>query len=224
MAPDRGEWDVDAEGNLTPPSSGELKPDTDEFGRDDPAVLERERRRREREMRRKKGKPKKEKSGHHGRLPQAAKAQARVRARARSRAAADRRAPRGHRFRRRCAEPPPVPPQPRLARRRAGCGRAATGPQDGEVRSPPLRGSGHRLAWGSCSSGSWSPSSSPSPATARAASPSRWTSPRGRARATSPRSSTRPGWSRARACSSGGSPWPASPTRSRPTATRSPRG
>ncbi len=66
MAPDRGEWDVDAEGNLTPPSSGELKPDTDEFGRDDPAVLERERRRREREMRRKKGKPKKEKSGITG--------------------------------------------------------------------------------------------------------------------------------------------------------------
>ena len=66
MAPDRGEWDVDAEGNLTPPSSGELKPDTDEFGRDDPAVLERERRRREREMRRKKGRPKKEKSGITG--------------------------------------------------------------------------------------------------------------------------------------------------------------
>ncbi len=64
---DREEWEVDAEGNLTPPSSGELKPDTDEFGRDDPAVLERERRRREREMRRKGGsRPKKEKKGITG--------------------------------------------------------------------------------------------------------------------------------------------------------------
>ena len=62
--PDREEWEVDAEGNLTPPSSGELEPDTDEFGRDDPAALERERRRREREMRRKGGK--KEKKGITG--------------------------------------------------------------------------------------------------------------------------------------------------------------
>ena len=60
--PDRGDWDVDPAGNLTPPG-GELKPDTDEFGRDDPDALERERRRREREMRRKGGRPKKEKSG-----------------------------------------------------------------------------------------------------------------------------------------------------------------
>ena len=63
---DRDEWEVDAEGNLTPPSSGELKPDTDEFGRDDPAALERERRRREREMRRKGGRAKKEKKGITG--------------------------------------------------------------------------------------------------------------------------------------------------------------
>ena len=63
---DREEWEVDAEGNLTPPSSGELKPDTDEFGRDDPAALERERRRREREMRRKGGRTKKEKKGITG--------------------------------------------------------------------------------------------------------------------------------------------------------------
>jgi UPF0755 protein len=59
---DRGDWEMDPDGNLTPPG-GELKPDTDEFGRDDPDVLERERRRREREMRRKGGRPKKEKSG-----------------------------------------------------------------------------------------------------------------------------------------------------------------
>jgi uncharacterized YceG family protein len=45
-----GDWFADAEGNLTPP--GESRPDTDEFGRDDPAALERERRRREREQRR----------------------------------------------------------------------------------------------------------------------------------------------------------------------------
>jgi peptidoglycan lytic transglycosylase G len=62
MSPERGDWDVDAEGNLTPPG-GALKPDTDEFGRDDPDTLERERRRREREAQRKGGgrKPKKEK-------------------------------------------------------------------------------------------------------------------------------------------------------------------
>jgi uncharacterized YceG family protein len=61
--PDKGDWEMDPDGNLTPPPGGELKPDTDEFGRDDPDVLERERRRREREMRRKGGRPKKEKSG-----------------------------------------------------------------------------------------------------------------------------------------------------------------
>ena len=63
---DREEWEVDAEGNLTPPSSGELKPDTDEFGRDDPAALERERRRRERDMRRKGGRSKQGKKGITG--------------------------------------------------------------------------------------------------------------------------------------------------------------
>ncbi|HET8975164.1 MAG TPA: endolytic transglycosylase MltG [Solirubrobacterales bacterium] len=53
MTPERGDgdWFVDPEGNLSGP--GELQPDTDEFGRDDPAALERERRRREREQRRK---------------------------------------------------------------------------------------------------------------------------------------------------------------------------
>ncbi|MFL5907746.1 MAG: endolytic transglycosylase MltG [Solirubrobacterales bacterium] len=48
-----GDWIADTEGNLTAP--GETpKPPTDEFGRDDPASLERERRRREREQRRSK--------------------------------------------------------------------------------------------------------------------------------------------------------------------------
>jgi UPF0755 protein len=52
MTEDRGDWVVDTEGNLTPPEGDGLKPPTDEFGRDDPASLERERRRREREQRR----------------------------------------------------------------------------------------------------------------------------------------------------------------------------
>ena len=51
--PDREEWFADTEGNLTGPGDG-TAPATDEFGRDDPASLERERRRREREARRSK--------------------------------------------------------------------------------------------------------------------------------------------------------------------------
>jgi UPF0755 protein len=52
----REDWFADTEGNLTPPGEGPgtLQPATDEFGRDDPAAVERERRRREREARRKK--------------------------------------------------------------------------------------------------------------------------------------------------------------------------
>jgi peptidoglycan lytic transglycosylase G len=49
--PEGQDWSADTEGNLTPPGEG-LKPPTDEFGRDDPASLERERRRKEREARR----------------------------------------------------------------------------------------------------------------------------------------------------------------------------
>jgi peptidoglycan lytic transglycosylase G len=47
------DWIADTEGNLTAPGE-EGKPSTDEFGRDDPASLERERRRRGREARRSK--------------------------------------------------------------------------------------------------------------------------------------------------------------------------
>jgi uncharacterized YceG family protein len=61
---ERGDWDADSEGNLTPP--GDLKPPTDEFGRDDPAAIERERRRRERDQRRKGAKPKREKGAGSG--------------------------------------------------------------------------------------------------------------------------------------------------------------
>ncbi len=56
MTEDRGDWVVDTEGNLTPPGGDGVKPPTDEFGRDDPASIERERRRREREQRRGKSK------------------------------------------------------------------------------------------------------------------------------------------------------------------------
>jgi UPF0755 protein len=59
---DRGDWLVDTEGNLTPPGGDGVKPPTDEFGRDDPASIERERRRREREQRRGKSKKKPSKS------------------------------------------------------------------------------------------------------------------------------------------------------------------
>jgi UPF0755 protein len=54
-----GDWFADTEGNLTAPGEVDgdgVKPPTDEFGRDDPASLERERRRREREQRRGKSK------------------------------------------------------------------------------------------------------------------------------------------------------------------------
>jgi UPF0755 protein len=52
---ERQDWFADTEGNLSPPGDdgGDgLKPPTDEFGRDDPASIERERRRRQREARR----------------------------------------------------------------------------------------------------------------------------------------------------------------------------
>jgi UPF0755 protein len=49
--PETEDWFADTEGNLTGPGDGS-KPPTDEFGRDDPASVERERRRREREARR----------------------------------------------------------------------------------------------------------------------------------------------------------------------------
>ena len=55
MAEDQ-DWIADTEGNLTAPGE-DGKPPTDEFGRDDPASLERERRRREREARRTTSRP-----------------------------------------------------------------------------------------------------------------------------------------------------------------------
>jgi UPF0755 protein len=78
---DRGDWTADTEGNLTPPGGDGLKPPTDEFGRDDPASLERERRRREREQRRGKSKkppkePKPAKQAKPPKQPRARKAAA----------------------------------------------------------------------------------------------------------------------------------------------------
>jgi peptidoglycan lytic transglycosylase G len=52
---ERQDWFADTEGNLRSADDA-LKPPTDEFGRDDPASIERERRRRERQARRKKSK------------------------------------------------------------------------------------------------------------------------------------------------------------------------
>jgi len=54
--PEDRHWLADTEGNLTAPGDGN-KPPTDEFGRDDPASLERERRRREREAKRSQSRP-----------------------------------------------------------------------------------------------------------------------------------------------------------------------
>ena len=66
---DSGEWFADSEGNLTSPDG--LTPDTDEFGRDDPAALERERRRREREQQRKGGRMKAERKQRRRRAKEA---------------------------------------------------------------------------------------------------------------------------------------------------------
>jgi UPF0755 protein len=112
---EREDWFADTEGNLRPPGEG-LKPPTDEFGRDDPASIERERRRREREARRKKSRkgkepatrePTAERPAPRGRrrsrpettAPTASAAEGTPRASARERAAAGRDAVR-QRFRR----------------------------------------------------------------------------------------------------------------------------
>ena len=77
---EREDWFADTEGNLRPPGEG-TKPPTDEFGRDDPAALERERRRREREARRKKSRKPKRTAGSE---PTAERPQPSARRRSRS--------------------------------------------------------------------------------------------------------------------------------------------
>jgi uncharacterized YceG family protein len=64
---EREDWFADTEGNLTAPDDPR-KPPTDEFGRDDPASVERERRRRERQARRK-PKPGKPRASSDGAAP-----------------------------------------------------------------------------------------------------------------------------------------------------------
>jgi UPF0755 protein len=131
---ERGDWFADAEGNLTGPGEGDdLKPPTDEFGRDDPASLERERRRREREARRK---------ARKGRTAQEEVAE--------SPPATERPAPAAP------ASPPP-PPQPtateappprRTARQRAAAGKDAIRQRlsrdGGDPQPPPPDRSGGR--------------------------------------------------------------------------------
>ena len=127
---ERGDWFADTEGNLTAPGEGQsdgqgdgLKPPTDEFGRDDPASLERERRRREREERRSKRRKGKSKSQTPKPEPDAAprpkaKAAPRSRAAAPAAAATPPKAP---------ANPPEPAPAPRRAPRRSARERAAAG-------------------------------------------------------------------------------------------------
>jgi UPF0755 protein len=130
---ERGDWFVDTEGNLTAPGERDgdgLRPPTDEFGRDDPASLERERRRREREARRRKGRKPKADSAPPPRSPPAAEA----------------------------PPPAPAPPEPapkpraprRTTRQRAAAGREALrqrfGRDGGEPAAPRRSGvlGGHK--------------------------------------------------------------------------------
>ena len=120
---DEQEWFADTEGNLTAPGEGDgKKPPTDEFGRDDPASIERERRRREREERRSKSrKPKKAAKAEPPPEPAAAAPQAKEprapRRSARERAAAGREAIRG-RFGGDGGDPGPSKPKGTYRRRR----------------------------------------------------------------------------------------------------------
>ena len=131
MTEDRGDWNVDTEGNLTPPGGDGLKPPTDEFGRDDPASLERERRRREREQRRSKSKkPRKASAAPAAEAPPAETPPAQAppkRARSRKASAAPQ-----------AAAPPAAPKPPRrTVRQRLG--------RDGGDSAPPKpRGTYHR--------------------------------------------------------------------------------
>jgi peptidoglycan lytic transglycosylase G len=124
------DWFADTEGNLTAPGEEDgPRPATDEFGRDDPASLERERRRREREVRRK---------ARKGRTAQEEVAE--------SPPAAERPAPAAP------AERPAAPqraarqgsPSRRTARQRASAGREALrqrfGRDGGDPRPRPPRG------------------------------------------------------------------------------------
>jgi UPF0755 protein len=133
MREEGGDWLADTEGNLTPPEGDGLKPPTDEFGRDDPASLERERRRREREQRRGKSKKarKPPKQAKRSKAPEAAAPPAEPAPAAQAPAA------------------PPAPKAPRrTARQRATAGREALrdrfGRDGGGPRPPRPRGAYRR--------------------------------------------------------------------------------
>jgi UPF0755 protein len=142
MTEDRGDWVVDTEGNLTPPEGDGLKPPTDEFGRDDPASLERERRRREREARR--GKSRKAKKAPKAEQPAAPpKAPRRKRARKADAPASPPAAAAGP-----AATPAPAETPRRSARERAAAGRDSLrerfGRDGGDPRPPRPRGAYRR--------------------------------------------------------------------------------
>ncbi len=142
---DRGDWNVDTEGNLTAPGGDGLKPPTDEFGRDDPASIERERRRREREARRGKSrKAKKAQKAPEAAQPASAPAPARAkvaprRARARKAAAPSRQAAPAQAASKRAA--PAAPPAQKAPRRTV---RERFGRDGGDPRPPRLRGAHRR--------------------------------------------------------------------------------
>jgi UPF0755 protein len=116
------DWLADTEGNLTAPGEAS-KPSTDEFGRDDPASLERERRRREREARR----------GKSRRAPKAAPQRAPAEAPPpRAHATEQRRAPEPERPPAATAEtPPPTRPSPTQPKGDPG--------DDGGTPQPPAK-------------------------------------------------------------------------------------
>ena len=164
---DSGEWFADSEGNLTSPDG--LTPDTDEFGRDDPAALERERRRREREQQRKGGRMKAERKQRRRRAKEADPVEEPVAV----------------------AAAPPTRERPGRCRAAEGAARVdarAHGPPPRRQTTrrrpePTVAAASPRSLWrspASSSSGSWSPSSSPSRATGPARARSRSISPRAR--------------------------------------------
>jgi UPF0755 protein len=133
--PKREDWFADTEGNLSPTGEdapgGSLRPSTDEFGREDPAAIERERRRREREARRKKGQAKRastdgKRTGGFSRIVAGRRRPAQAAA---------------------VPEPPTPPPAPRRRLRRAGRGPRAGNYRRRRIVALVLTLVGLLLAW-----------------------------------------------------------------------------
>ena len=124
------DWIADTEGNLTAPGEGS-KPPTDEFGRDDPASLERERRRREREARRAKSRRAPEPEPRPAPEPE-------------SRSAPEPESRPARKPESRSAPQPASPPAataeaPRPTRRKAARPKADTGGDGGDPGPPPVK-------------------------------------------------------------------------------------